>query len=56
MRTYYGKLGNLPNTGYRASDHKLTERELWIKSTFGFLSDHIVRIKSRKGVTVSNSV
>ncbi|XP_792900.3 uncharacterized protein LOC588106 isoform X2 [Strongylocentrotus purpuratus] len=52
MRTYYGKLGNLPNTGYRASDHKLTERELWIKSTFSFLSDHIVRIKCRKGVTL----
>ena len=53
MRTYYGKLSKLPKSGSGAGGSKLTERELWIKHTFGFLSGHIIRIKGRQCVTVS---
>ena len=53
MRTYYGKLSKLPKSGSGAGGCKLTERELWIKQTFGFLLGLIIRIKGRQCVTVS---
>ncbi|XP_063970747.1 uncharacterized protein LOC135153053 [Lytechinus pictus] len=58
MRTYYGRLDNigrskyLPEGAFLPPDHRLTDREQWIKESFKFLSDHIVRIRSRKGVTL----
>ena len=47
MRTTYGRLTKLPKSGSGASVRTLTERESWIKQTFGFLAEHIVRVKSR---------
>ncbi|XP_072178102.1 uncharacterized protein [Diadema setosum] len=48
MRTYYGKLSKgWPNP---------TEREQWIKSSFAFLWDHIIRITFRRGCKLRNVV
>lgn len=51
MRTRFGKISQGGKSGDGAQEN--TERDRWILEAFNFLSRHIVRIKTKVGVSVS---